>query len=215
MFAPVLDTDVLACSTLEPTKFGLPYPSATRTVPYMSDTSHPSRHTVTTAWGVVILTETARGLAGVRLPDPTIPIECVAADNAAAPTATLARWGALFGAYFGGETADFAEIPLDDTGLSETERAIYAALRLVERGATVSYGDLAQRIGKPGAARAVGVAMARNRWPIVVPCHRVLATDGTLGGFSAPSGVATKRKLLALEGVDLDRGAPLLPGLFD
>lgn len=183
----------------------------------MSDTSHTIRHAVVTAWGIVTLTATTRGLARVRLPEPIAAPSSPAQHSVevAPPTAELARWAALFRAYFDGETTDFDAIPLDETGLTATECALYAALRRVPRGQTVSYGDLAQRIGKPGAARAVGGAMARNRWPIVVPCHRVLATDGALGGFSAPGGVATKRRLLAMEGVDLDRGAPLLPGLFD
>ena len=70
-----------------------------------------------------------------------------------------------------------------------------------------------------GAARAVGVAMARNPWPVVVPCHRVMAADGALHGFSAPGGIVTKQRLLRLEGVELAGGklagaSPLLPGLL-
>ena len=83
------------------------------------------------------------------------------------------------------------------------------------RGSTVTYGELAARVGAPKAAQAVGAAMARNPWPIVVPCHRVLAAGGRLGGFSAPGGARTKRRLLRMEGVDLDHGMALLPGLFD
>lgn len=166
-----------------------------------------------TSWGPVRLTWTEAGLAGVRLPDPEAPPEV--ATGAEEMPWEVAAWVGLLRAYFDGTAVDFAPVRLDDATLSPTERAIYAALRAVPRGATVTYGQLAGRIGKPGAARAVGVAMARNRWPVVVPCHRVLASDGALGGFSAPGGVSTKRRLLALEGVDLDRGMPTLPGLFD
>lgn len=171
------------------------------------------RTIVATNWGPVRLSWTEAGLAGVRLPDPAATPE-VAAEPEDMP-AEVATWALLLRAYFYGQVIDFAPVRLDDDALSATDRAIYDALRAVPRGETVTYGQLATRIGKPGAARAVGVAMARNPWPVVVPCHRVLASDGTLGGFSAPGGVATKRRLLALEGVDLTRGMPTLPGLFD
>jgi methylated-DNA-[protein]-cysteine S-methyltransferase len=95
------------------------------------------------------------------------------------------------------------------------DAAIYAVLRTVPFGRTTTYGELAEQAGHPGAARAVGVAMARNPWPIVVPCHRVLAKHGMLGGFSAPGGVLTKRRLLELEGAKVDSAMPTLPGLFD
>jgi methylated-DNA-[protein]-cysteine S-methyltransferase len=82
-------------------------------------------------------------------------------------------------------------------------RAVYEVLhRDVPYGETVSYGELAEMAGKPGAARAVGNAMSRNPVPIVVPCHRVVAAGGRIGGYG-PSGVGTKRFLLALEGVQL------------
>jgi methylated-DNA-[protein]-cysteine S-methyltransferase len=82
-------------------------------------------------------------------------------------------------------------------------RAVYETLhRGVGFGETVSYGELAEMAGRPGAARAVGNAMSRNPLPIVVPCHRVVASGGRIGGYG-PSGVRTKRFLLALEGVEL------------
>ncbi|MBP0573471.1 methylated-DNA--[protein]-cysteine S-methyltransferase, partial [Mycobacterium tuberculosis] len=143
------------------------------------------------------------GLTRVRLPDPADASPATPAAGEPVPP-EVADCVALLRASFAGEIVDFRAIPLDQTGLSALEAAIYAALRAVGRGETTTYGDLAARAGQPGAARAVGVAMARNRWPIVVPCHRVLASDGSLGGFSAPGGVKTKRRLLRLEGVDLD-----------
>ncbi len=82
-------------------------------------------------------------------------------------------------------------------------------------GTNLSYGELARRIDLPGAARAVGRALARNPVPVVVPCHRILAKGHRIGGFSAPGGTFTKERLLALEGVRVEAGTPLLPGLFE
>ena len=105
--------------------------------------------------------------------------------------------------YFAGRRARFT-MPVDlsavDAGFPRT---VYELLyREVSFGETVSYGELAEMAGHPGAARAVGNAMSRNPVPIVVPCHRVVAAGGRIGGYG-PSGVGTKRMLLALEGVEL------------
>jgi methylated-DNA-[protein]-cysteine S-methyltransferase len=98
-----------------------------------------------------------------------------------------------------GEGGDLASIPLDLTTVPEFERRVYEALRTVGPGETVTYGELAERLGSPGAARAVGMAMARNPIPVIIPCHRVLAGSGRSGGFSAPGGVTTKFRLLQIE----------------
>jgi methylated-DNA-[protein]-cysteine S-methyltransferase len=109
--------------------------------------------------------------------------------------------------FLSGEPATFDDTPLDMGGLSDFDSSIYAALRAVGWGETVTYGELARRIGEPAsAARAVGAEMGRNPLPLVVPCHRVLASGGKLGGFSAPGGGRTKRVLLTREGVHLDGG---------
>jgi len=100
-----------------------------------------------------------------------------------------------------GEARDLTHIGLDWQGLSPFERQVYAAARALGPGATCTYGELAARVGRPGAARAVGGAMGRNPFPLIVPCHRVLAAGGRAGGFSAPGGVSTKRRLLQIEGV--------------
>ncbi len=109
-----------------------------------------------------------------------------------------------------GTEAPLDALRLDDSFVTSFNASVYRALRRVPRGTTVTYGDLARQAGQPGAARAVGVAMGRNPWPIIVPCHRVLASGGMMGGFSAPGGTATKERLLALEGVEV--GDPKLPG---
>jgi len=90
--------------------------------------------------------------------------------------------------------------PLDWSGLTEFERAVGAAVRRIPRGETRTYGQVARDVGRPGAARAVGRALARNRFCLFVPCHRVVGRGGP-GGFSAPGGLALKRLLLEREGV--------------
>lgn len=82
-------------------------------------------------------------------------------------------------------------------------RKVYKALCKVPAGQTITYAELAKRAGSPGAARAVGTAMAKNPFPVIIPCHRVVAGNGKLGGYSGRGGVATKRQLLEMEGVDL------------
>jgi O-6-methylguanine DNA methyltransferase len=82
---------------------------------------------------------------------------------------------------------------------------VYQAAREIPAGATATYGELARRVGTPRDARAVGRALGMNPFPIVVPCHRVIAAGGKLGGFSAPGGVATKRRMLAIEQLGVER----------
>ena len=100
--------------------------------------------------------------------------------------------------YFSGIPVDFSEIPLDLSKRTPFQQAVWRAAQTIPWGKTVSYRDLAVRIGKPSAARAVGQALGRNPVPILVPCHRILAGKGRLGGFSA--GLHWKRYLLELEG---------------
>lgn len=105
-------------------------------------------------------------------------------------------------AYADGETDDFRDVDVDLEHLTPFQQRVVRRLRDVRYGETVSYGELAQRIGAPRSARAVGRVMATNRMPIILPCHRVLASGGALGGFSAPQGIAMKRRLLQLERAD-------------
>ncbi|WP_328415051.1 methylated-DNA--[protein]-cysteine S-methyltransferase [Streptomyces violaceus] len=103
------------------------------------------------------------------------------------------------GAYFAGERRDF-DLPLDWSLISGFNREVLRELASgVPYGTVVGYGDLAGRVGQPGAAQAVGMAMGANPLPVVVPCHRVVENGGGIGGFGG--GLETKRKLLALEGV--------------
>jgi O-6-methylguanine DNA methyltransferase len=104
-----------------------------------------------------------------------------------------------FAAHLGGEWTRYDDVPLDETGLTDFQRELLHALRSVRWGEVVSYGELAQLAGRPRAARAAGTFCAENAFSLVVPCHRVVASDG-IGGYGT-SGVALKRRLLALEGI--------------
>ncbi|WP_328444653.1 methylated-DNA--[protein]-cysteine S-methyltransferase [Amycolatopsis sp. NBC_00438] len=107
-------------------------------------------------------------------------------------------------ALLAGERRDLAEIELDLTAVPEFNRRAYEIARAIPPGKTLTYGDIAHRLGLPGSAQAVGQAMGHNPFPIVVPCHRVLAAGGRDGGFSARGGVATKRRMLVIEGALAD-----------
>jgi methylated-DNA-[protein]-cysteine S-methyltransferase len=98
-----------------------------------------------------------------------------------------------------GESVDFSNVPLDLGHLTPFARRVVEACRRIRWGQVRTYGELAMICGTPGAARAVGSVMAKNRFPLIVPCHRVLAAGGALGGYSAPDGLNMKRRLLAME----------------
>ncbi|EAQ77888.1 methylated-DNA--[protein]-cysteine S-methyltransferase [Blastopirellula marina] len=101
--------------------------------------------------------------------------------------------------YAAGEPVDLASIAIDLTGFTPFATRVYQQCRKIPLGTTLSYGQLAARAGSPAAARAVGGAMARNRIPLLIPCHRVVASTGKLHGFSAPQGLKLKDRLLRLE----------------
>ncbi len=98
-----------------------------------------------------------------------------------------------------GDNVDLSDVPLDMAHVSPFNRRLYEAIRTIQPGQTRTYGDIAGDLGEPGGARAVGRAMGQNPWPIIVPCHRVVAANGKTGGFSAHGGVSTKLRLLAIE----------------
>jgi O-6-methylguanine DNA methyltransferase len=162
-----------------------------------------------------------RGLAGVQLPE---------ADAAATRAKLLARYpeakeGTARGdakraidairAHLAGRMDALEALELDYAAVPLFHRRVYEALRSVRPGETVGYGELAVRVGSPGAARAVGQAVGKNPFAIVVPCHRVLAAGGRAGGFSAYGGVHTKRTMLAIEGVNLALPDAEPPPSFD
>jgi methylated-DNA-[protein]-cysteine S-methyltransferase len=98
-----------------------------------------------------------------------------------------------------GELVDLKKISVSLSHLTPFQRQVVKACRAIKRGDSRSYGEVAAAAGSPGAARAVGQVMRTNRTPLIVPCHRVVAAGGKLGGFSAPQGLAMKRRLLELE----------------
>src|SRR6201985_1308076 len=110
-----------------------------------------------------------------------------------------------------GERDDLKDIALDLDGVSEFNRGVYDIARTIPPGQTLTYGDIAKRLGGVELSRDVGQALGRNPCPIVVPCHRVLAAGGKPGGFSANGGVVTKLKMLAIEGAVVNH----TPSLFD
>ena len=117
------------------------------------------------------------------------------------------RWALLLERYFAGERVTFdldVETYAAAVGLTVFERDVYAALGQVPYGTVVSYRDLATAAGRPHAYRAVGSAMARNRLPVILPCHRVVRNDGRLGAYGDDP--AWKERLLALEGVEVNGG---------
>lgn len=101
--------------------------------------------------------------------------------------------------YANGHPDDFLDVPVALDDHTEFQRRVLQRCRRIRFGHTLTYGALAAAVGRPGAARAVGQVMARNPIPLVIPCHRVVGSHGTLGGFSAPDGVRMKQRLLALE----------------
>jgi methylated-DNA-[protein]-cysteine S-methyltransferase len=152
------------------------------------------------AWG-------ARGVAGVQLPEAgesetrtRLLHRFPAAGEMPPPTEVQSAVDCIT-ALLRGEASDLSIIALDMSLVPAFHRRVYEAARTIPPGMTLSYGEIAAQIGAPGAARAVGQALGRNPFPIVVPCHRVLAAGGKIGGFSAQGGVATKRRMLAIEGV--------------
>jgi methylated-DNA-[protein]-cysteine S-methyltransferase len=196
----------------------------------MTDTAH--YHLFETALGLCGVAWKDRALVGVQLPekDREATERRLAAKSKGTPAEPPAWVAGLIEdicKYCAGEKIDFSAVAVDLHAMDDFRQRLYAALREVAFGQTVTYGELAKQLDLSGweGARDVGEAMGRNPMPIVIPCHRVLAAGNKPGGFSAYGGTTTKKKLLALEGVDLDtpkkaakqdnakQDTPRLPGL--
>ncbi|MBU6427619.1 MAG: methylated-DNA--[protein]-cysteine S-methyltransferase [Cyanobacteria bacterium REEB65] len=139
---------------------------------------------------------TPTGLTRIDLP-PTTFAGC---DD---PPPFVATAIARITQHLAGDPQDFADLPLDFGSIGDFARHVYEAIRRIPAGRTATYGQVAAAIGSPRAARAVGRALGRNPFALVIPCHRVVATGGQPGGFSAGEGLGLKKRLLALEGVAL------------
>ncbi len=173
-----------------------------------------------TAAGFCGIAWSTRGIARFQLPTPTaasterLLLRRLPEARRAPPPGEIQKAIALVGRYFEGEAVDFSRLALDLGDQDDFFRDIYAAAREIGWGRTTTYGTIAKALGKgPEAAREVGQAMARNPVALIIPCHRVLAAGGRIGGFSAPGGSAAKARMLELEGVLLHAEAaqPSLP----
>jgi methylated-DNA-[protein]-cysteine S-methyltransferase len=161
------------------------------------------------AWG-------DRGLVGVQLPESS-PAQTRKRVTRRFPDATELLppadvQDAIHGivALLRGEKRDLLDVPLDMEDVPLFNRRVYEIARTILPGSTTTYGEIAVRLGRPGTARAVGQALGSNPFAIVVPCHRVLAANGGMGGFSAGGGVATKRRMLEIEQAPAVTDAPRL-----
>jgi methylated-DNA-[protein]-cysteine S-methyltransferase len=162
------------------------------------------------AWG-------ARGISGVQLPEASEAktrarlARRYPQARQAPPPGDVRRAIEAIVSLLNGERSDLSAVALDMEEVAEFDRRVYEAARAIPAGATLSYGELAARLGEGGLAREVGQALGRNPFPLVVPCHRVLAAGAKAGGFSANGGVATKLALLTIERARTSQA----PTLFD
>jgi methylated-DNA-[protein]-cysteine S-methyltransferase len=174
----------------------------------------PNRTTFDTSIGKCTILWTSQGISALRLPGWTPKEEITKIESAnrgsgkkpeaVTPVAAEPRWLKpsidKIVAHLDGKPQKLSEIPLDLSGVPHFNQLVYKALMKIPAGQVISYGGLADMAGSPKAARAVGRAMATNPFAIIVPCHRVVRSDGSLGEYSAMEGPTTKKRLLALEG---------------
>lgn len=180
----------------------------------MNRTTH-SYFVFETAAGFCAIAWSEAGIARFHLPSSTAEAterslhRRLADAEAATPPADVMAVVEAAKRYFAGEQVDFANVPLDLGAQDEFFMKIYAAARRIGWGQTTTYGSLARELGAgPEAARDVGQAMARNPVPLIIPCHRVLAAGGKIGGFSAPGGSTAKQRMLEMEGRPIEPSKP-------
>jgi methylated-DNA-[protein]-cysteine S-methyltransferase len=170
-----------------------------------------------TAIGTCGAAWSGKGLTRLQLPerDRRATEMRLRAESAVACTGpmpvSVTRAIAALQCYFAGREIDFRTVDLDLDCVSPFHRRVYEAARTIGWGQTTSYGMLARQVGVPSAARAVGQALARNPVPVIIPCHRIIASGHKVGGFSAFGGTATKERLLRLEAITLPARMALLP----
>jgi methylated-DNA-[protein]-cysteine S-methyltransferase len=168
-----------------------------------------------TAIGRCGIAWSARGIVAVQLPEADerktrarlLRRAQAASEQPPPPAVRDAIEGII--TLFAGEAADLSTIVLDMDGVPPFNRCVYEITRTIPPGATLTYGDIAARLGAADLARSVGQAMGQNPFPPIVPCHRVVAAGRKAGGFSANGGVATKLRLLAIEGAQVEGTCPL------
>lgn len=169
-----------------------------------------------TAIGTCGIVWTVRGIAGVQIHNASeratraTLLRRFAGAEEAAPPAQVQRAIDGIVALLNGEKRDLSGVTIDADDLPEFNRKVYDIARTIPPGSTLTYGEIAERLGDKLLARDVGQALGKNPTPLIVPCHRVLAAGGKTGGFSAPGGVVSKLRLLTIEGAQ-----PSGPTLFD
>jgi methylated-DNA-[protein]-cysteine S-methyltransferase len=173
----------------------------------MSQTAH-HYHVFETAGGFCGIAWSEAGIARFQLPTKSaeaterLVLRRLPGAAPSEPTPEVAEAVHAVRRYFAGEAMDFSRFRLDLGEQDEFFRRVYAAARQVAWGSTTTYGALAKQLGAgPESARDVGQAMARNPVALIIPCHRVLAAGGRIGGFSAPGGATAKMRMLELEGI--------------
>jgi methylated-DNA-[protein]-cysteine S-methyltransferase len=157
-----------------------------------------------------------RGIVGVQLPEGDerrtrgrLVRRFPAARESTPPTHIENTIGGIV-ALLAGEPGELSDALLDDSAMPDFNCRVYRVARTIPPGRTMSYGEIAERLGDRALARDVAQALGQNPFPIIVPCHRVMAAGGKTGGFSAPGGVRTKLRLLSIEGADPTREGPNL-----
>ena len=169
-----------------------------------------------TAIGSCGIAWTERGIAGVQVHDGNERatrarlLRRFAGAQEALPPAQVQRAIDGIVALLRGEKRDLRDVTIDADGLPQFNRKVYEIARTIPPGSTLTYGEIAERLGDKLLARDVGQALGQNPIPLIIPCHRVLAAGGKTGGFSAPGGVVSKLRLLTIEGAQ-----PNGPTLFD
>ena len=169
-----------------------------------------------TAIGTCGIVWTARGIAGVQIHNASelatraTLLRRFAGAEETTPPAQVQRAIDGIVALLRGEKRDLSDVTIDADDLPEFNRKVYDIARTILPGSTLTYGEIAERLGDKLLARDVGQALGKNPIPLIVPCHRVLAAGGKTGGFSAPGGVISKLRLLTIEGAQ-----PSGPTLFD
>lgn len=172
--------------------------------------SHAAGHAVfETAMGFMGIAWSGAGLTRLCLPQRSrdaverrlLRLAGVAENESKTQPQWVSELIASIKAYAAGEEVDFSAVPVDLADVDDFRLAIYDAARKLAFGETVTYGELAKRAGHAGLARETGAALGANPVPLVIPCHRILAAGGKIGGFSAPGGSVTKERMLANEGV--------------
>jgi methylated-DNA-[protein]-cysteine S-methyltransferase len=160
----------------------------------------------------------ATGIAGFQLPSANAEVTRARMSRRwtgaveGAPPAGVKRVIDRVLALLAGKPIDLSDVPVDLSGAPAFHRRVYDIARTIPPGQTMTYGEIAKRLGVPHESREVGQAMGKNPIAIIMPCHRVLGADGKMGGFSASGGVATKRRILEIEGAAALSAGPLFDG---